>query len=1590
MRKKITLLFFFIFCISTQSIFSQIGVAGGETCDEIQPFCSDNTGQFVFSNVTNVPGIGSIGCMNSSDNPAWFYIRVEQDGNLEFQIEQNTSSDFTGTGLDVDFIAWGPFTNPTGNCNNLDDSCTGGCPDNTADPDFYINDQDNSNIVDCSWSGLSVESFTIRNARAGEFYVLLISNFINQPGFIRLTQTNLGQINAGTTDCSIIAGDLGADQDVCEGTEVTLDGTPSTTTVGAVTYKWFLDEGAGFNELVGQTNATLVINDDRSGTYKVEVEDDDGNMGEDEVVITFHPQPTIGTLPFTTYEQCDTDGTEDGFFTFDLDALFGTDLLNGQDTSIFEVVFYSSQPDADANTNPLNPNSFTNPTAFTSVEVFARVILTAAPDVCTAATTSFNLLVNPNPTLQNPADYELCDDVNDGDDTNGIVQSFILSTKDTEVLGPLNPADYTVAYFETQDDANNNVDAIDKVNPYTNITANTQPIFVRVENNTTGCFTVSTGALFNLVVNPLPVINSPVLLELCDTDQDGLASFDLTLANPNISADFANETFRYYRTENDAINNLNEILNPTNHTNATDTNDSVWVRVITVNGCFRIARIDLEVTNTVIPATFQRTYNECDDYLDTNGNDNTNNDDTDGITTFDFSSATNDIVGLFPASQTINVSYYESLAEANNAANAIPDISNFRNINSPNTQQIFIRVENPANNTCLYTGTHITLVVDPVPTADPVGDMDICDDDDDGDDTNGFIQSIDLETQTATILGGQDPGDFTVTYHESTADATSGANALGSPFTNTTANAQTIYVRVTNNATGCFTDRTSFVVNIRPLPTITAAVELQQCDNDTDGFSVFNLNEAATDISANYMNETFIFYETLADAQTGNNPIPNPTTYTNQVVTSDVVWARAISNFSCFRISEVTLTVSTTGIPATFQRVFNVCDDFLDINGDDNVNNDDTDGVTTFDFSSVTAEVRALFPATQQLTITYYRNEADALAEINAITDPSNYRNIGYPNSQGIYVRVDSDLDNDCLGFGIHVTLNVDPVPTANPVNNLELCDNTDDGDFTNGIVQNFDLDSQTPILLGAQNPADFTVTYHLTAADANSGNNPIANTSAYENVTANQQTIYVRMVNNTTGCFNDHATFDLIVNPLPVANFVEDLQVCDDDIDGDAQNGFSQNIDLELQTAGILGTQDPTNFTVTYHASLTDAQSGANSLSSPYINTQAFTQLIYVRIENNTTTCVNSISNFNVIINPEPTANAIDDLQTCDDDDDGDDTNGFVQDIDLDSQIPDILGPTQDEDDFTVTFHETQADASSGANPLSSPFSNTVANQQTIYVRVANDDTGCVNDDLTFDVIINPLPEFSVTSPQIVCLNGPELTIGVENSAGIYDYVWTDPDGNMIIGSQITITSGGLYTVTATTTNGTGCSRTREIQVNESIIATITDNDVTIVDDSDNNSISIDTTNLGIGDYEYALTDENGVILHPYQDEPLFENLEGGFYTIRVRDKNGCGIVSLDVSVIEFPKFFTPNNDGINDTWAIKGANSTFYPTSQVHIFNRFGKVMAEISIDNPGWNGTFNGKVLPSDDYWFAIKLTDRNGNTRERKGNFSLLRR
>ncbi len=1743
-------------------------------CIDAVPVCETTSVNYEvigIGDVNDLP-ISSSGCLGDGgagtgieSNSIWFRFKAARSGQLGFNIIPDNPDD------DWDFAVYGPDVS----CNNL-----GNPIDYSGPGDCGISNYESGNPNDGGQTGvgtppsfLSGDWYTpFLEVNEGEEYLLLINSFNggNDSFTLEWTGSLIDDGLGNPLDCSIVVGDLGPDQDVCEGEVITLDGTsPSTTAIG---YQWSLDTGAGFTEITGETNPIYIIDDNISGIYKVQVTDLDGSTDDDEVEINFYSQPTITALTNPLYEVYDTDGTEDGFTTFNLRDLFNNVLLgSGQDPAIYGVQYYQSQANAEGNLNPILDtenyiNSPDNPD--NTDDIYARVVTNAAPNTCNPAITSFKLLVNINEPPILSADFrgaycplseiKIAENftITDSDDTGldfftvqissgysspndlleltGSHPTISTSWNTTEgklTLEPSAPATeilYADLQLAVRDIVFTSTDpdiSGERSFSFTIGDAFYLPItdhfYVYEENigitwsDAKNLAQASTyyglqGYLATVLIEEESVISAEQItgtgwIGASDEDNEGEWKW---VTGPEAGTTFWNGNFSgspaldpdglpyYSNWNNSEPNNIdnedyahitdisvgisgswNDLQN-TGDTNPASpyhpkgyiveyggslgdpslnisTSTSIYIPEITsfdpeLRSCtggtmtFTATVSEGEIywydapiggnlvetgdTFTTPSLTSSKTYyvaaspEGCatterftiEAIIDTtpviiNTSLDINRCDENRVGFLDFDLVTDQTPVMLASLDPIlnpdltefEILYFDNLldAEANTTA-AI--IANPYRVNTSENPTIYARIHNINNTTCFTVIVFKLKVTDvPVPTQPTV--YRLCDDTTSGSDTDQKSSFL-LNTKDAEILASvTNPTEYIISYHTDLIGAQTNTITTTIPkdIDYEVTLSQRVYVRIENNNNAdcnVISDDTpgstftSFELIVDPLPTISSPVELKQCDDDTDGFSLFNLNEAASGISTNYLNETFVFYPSLLDVENNTNAYTpaEALAFRNRFVTTDTVWARAISGFGCYRISEVNLVVSTTGLPATFQRSFTLCDDFLDIDGNNTVDNDDTDGVSAFNFSSVTAEVRALFPASQQLTITYYRNQADALAEVDAITDTANYRNIGYPSTQQIYIRVDSDLDNDCLGFGPFITLTVDPVPTVNPYGDLILCDNGDDGDFINGIVQTFNLESQTPIILGTQDPLNFTVTYHTSDADALSGANQILNTTMYENTIPNLETIYVRVANNTTTCFTNHTSFDLIVNELPIANFVDDLEVCDDNTDGSAQNGFSQEFDLELQTAGILGSQDPTQFSVTYHASLADAQAGILPLGSPFSNSVPFSQIIYARVYNALTGCANGISNFNAIVNPEPTTENASNLSFCDDDLDGDDTNGFIQNIDLDSQITEILGTLQDPDDFTVTFHETQADATDGTDALSSPYTNTTADQQTIFVRVVNDDTLCVNDDFTFDVIINPLPDFKVTSPQIVCLSGPPLTLFVENPAAVYDYVWTAPNGNESFGSQITIESGGLYTVTATTTNGTLCTRTREIQVNESIAATITDADVTIVDDSENNSISIDPTNLGIGDYQYALINEDG-IQTSFQDIPLFENLTGGFYTIVVEDKNGCRPnATLEVSVIEYPKFFTPNNDGINDTWAIKGANSTFYPTAQINIFNRFGKVVAQIEVDSPGWTGTYGGKTLPSDDYWFSIVLVDRNGNARERKGNFSLLRR
>ncbi|WP_046759312.1 choice-of-anchor L domain-containing protein, partial [Kordia jejudonensis] len=217
-----------------------------------------------------------------------------------------------------------------------------------------------------------------------------------------------------------------------------------------------------------------------------------------------------------------------------------------------------------------------------------------------------------------------------------------------------------------------------------------------------------------------------------------------------------------------------------------------------------------------------------------------------------------------------------------------------------------------------------------------------------------------------------------------------------------------------------------------------------------------------------------------------------------------------------------------------------------------------------------------------------------------------------------------------------------DPVIAATP-NNIVLCDTDNDG------FGDFDFTEFDGMITGTMGPfSNFTVSYHTSQADADADINPII--SPYTNQTAyDEETIFVRLENSSVnGCFVT-TSFTIDVADQPIANAIADYEVCDDNTDGDPQNGFTL-FDLSTLNIQVLGTQDPSLYNITYHANQNDADNSLAALPNLYTNTIAGGNPVVVRMESiENPSCYDTVT-FNTIVRLLPLSNVIDDQLICDD----------------------------------------------------------------------------------------------------------------------------------------------------------------------------------------------------------------------------------------------------------------------------------------------------------------------------------------------------
>ena len=676
---------------------------------------------------------------------------------------------------------------------------------------------------------------------------------------------------------------------------------------------------------------------------------------------------------------------------------------------------------------------------------------------------------------------------------------------------------------------------------------------------------------------------------------------------------------------------------------------------------------------------------------------------------------------------------------------------------------------------------------------------------------------------------------------------------------------------------------------------------------------------------------------------------------------------------SCGRYTNaITLTVHalpSANVPGNYSQ----CDDA----------SNDGQAFFNLELDSIKAEINPNY-IVENLTFSYFLTQFDAENLGTPIPNPSNYQDgLGFV-PETVWIRAENPYG--CFRV-VPLTLVVSPSSAALSTYNPTALHQCDDGANVRDGVSTFNLTNlknyiETTIF------STFTVTasFYESALDAQLETNAIADIAHHQNTNSpHAQSVWVRVksdLGNTCLGLQEFQNL-LIVEALPIANPVPVQIACDND--SVINDGFYAFDTSAIETT-ILNGQSLANVNMLYTYLDTDGTTVINttSLPNPLLTTN---QIMTVRVTNNSTfdpdgACYDETM-VTFKIDQQPIANPVMPQTVCD---------GDLGDVDDDGRFPfdtsafkSTILSSQTGMAFYFNYIDEQGNSITNSTTLPNPLHTAT---QTIDATVVNPLNTTCTASTTINLTVNPLPNFTVASPQIVCTSDPTFNVELDpfeaNASESFIYNWYFEGSPLPSHNKtLSVSSPGKYAVSLTKTDGTGCSRTREMDVKASEKATITQNDVTIVDLSENNSVTINTTNLGNGNYEFALREAGSAFIN-YQTEPLFTNVKPGFYTIYVQDAI-CGVATLDISVIGHTKFFTPNGDGYNDFWQIKGINASFQPNSTIYIFDRYGKLLKQLSVKSEGWDGTFNGAKMPTDDYWFKLFLEDG----RQYSGHFTLKR-
>ena len=417
-------------------------------------------------------------------------------------------------------------------------------------------------------------------------------------------------------------------------------------------------------------------------------------------------------------------------------------------------------------------------------------------------------------------------------------------------------------------------------------------------------------------------------------------------------------------------------------------------------------------------------------------------------------------------------------------------------------------------------------------------------------------------------------------------------------------------------------------------------------------------------------------------------------------------------------------------------------------------------------------------------------------------------------------------------------------------------------------------------------------------------------------------------------------------ISEFPAANQNVELVQCDVDGVDDGISRFNLRESLPLLLPSSMG------FTANFFETLTDAQNNENEIDPIGYTNQFNGQTIYVRLFQ-VSLCFEIAP---LVLRVEPLSDAgTTTLSVC---------NISPNPPEIEVELADLEALLLETYPSTnITFYDTEEDALLELNQLLNVFDPGPSGVPELYFRAEINEACATIGHIIIDARVSP----NVDEDQDIFICPDEDEIVLEAGTGFVSYEWLTGETT----DSIIVNSPGIYTVTVF--NGADCDAT--ITFNVVYIMAPPFVDVVVTDFSDNNTISIMVDNpIGC-----LFSIDNGFTL---QESSVFTGLSIGAYTVQIW-KDGCLVYEQNVLVGGPPRFFTPNQDGFHDTWHM--VRKEEFAAARVYIFDRFGKLLKQLSALGDGWDGTYNGNPLPSNDYWYRIEL----GDGRMVSGNFTLKR-